>query len=185
MHELGHALRVEAPALWEEMATDLRPLIERWGEYRETLSDAHYAALSADVQFEDLMGDVIGQEKLTRLLAGGAKVYEKPLAAQWVAAAADADGIDLTSIRSARDNQKIAQQIEKYNVENQGAQLDTNVKFSIGPASKRFVSILTSDKAGLDVSDPLRYGARRMKAVVAACCRICYVPHSRGNEPSA
>ncbi len=60
-HELSHTLRIEDPALWRQLADELRPLIRKWGEYRATLSDAHYAGLSEEEQFEELMGDVIGE----------------------------------------------------------------------------------------------------------------------------
>lgn len=63
-HELSHTLRLEDPKLWQEMATELRPLVQRWGEYRETLSAEHYAGMSEDDQFEELLGDVIGQNFL-------------------------------------------------------------------------------------------------------------------------
>ena len=63
-HELSHTLRIEDPALWRQMAQQMRPLIRKWGEYRKGLSNERYARLTEEEQFEELMGDVIGENFL-------------------------------------------------------------------------------------------------------------------------
>jgi GGDEF domain-containing protein len=95
---------------------------------------------------------------------------EKSPAATWVAAAAGADGIDLTSTRSARDIQNLAQLIEDFNVNS-----DDGIRYSIAQtardkatAGRELVKNLTPNKAGLvfeTLSDML---PERMKAAVGS-----------------
>lgn len=63
-HELGHTLRLQDPALWKQMAQELRPLVQNWSEYKDRLSDPRYAELTEDEQLEELFGDVIGENFL-------------------------------------------------------------------------------------------------------------------------
>jgi len=65
-HELGHTLRAQDESLWRRTVEELKPLLKNWSDYRERLSDPRYAALSEQGQMEELVGDVFGDQFLTR-----------------------------------------------------------------------------------------------------------------------
>lgn len=62
-HELSHTIKMQDPALWNQMAKELQPLVQRWSQFKESMPD-RYDSLSEEDKAEELFSDVMGHHFL-------------------------------------------------------------------------------------------------------------------------
>lgn len=63
-HELSHTIKMQDPALWNQMAKELQPLVRRWSQFKESMPD-RYDSLSEEDKAEELFSDVMGHHFLS------------------------------------------------------------------------------------------------------------------------
>lgn len=62
-HELNHTIRMQDPALWDQMAKELQPLVKNWSQFKKAMPAA-YDSLSESDKMEELFADVMGNHFL-------------------------------------------------------------------------------------------------------------------------